>query len=717
MERIKKISADAVFVLQVLILFILVFESRIEVPAVLQAVGRMHPVLLHLPIGLLLVTVLLLFTKKYFEGKSVDELIAFLLHFTALTASLTTLMGLLLSLEGTFGQDQLWLHKWLGVVLSFLCWSLLLVRGNMVMLKSAGMAGVVILIFTGHYGANLTHGEDFVWAPLQEEEPRVTRVITDSTAMFTATVEPILESKCYGCHNKKKAKGNLILTSLETLRKGGKNGPLWESGNASHSLIVERLLLPIEHDEHMPPKDKAQLTADEIQFISMWIDAGADTEKKLIEFPESDTLMKLASAIIPRYQEVGGAEPQYTFRFASPEKIKQLSRPNRSVFQIAKNEPAIQADFYLRESFDKKYVDELEEVKEQLISLNLSKMPVQDSDLKALDKFKNLEVLNLNNTDIKGETFKELAKLPKLRSLSVSGTKVSTEALRDVAKCKSLKEIYVWNTAVTVKELEELRKDFPGIDWDSGYETDDSEVLKLNAPLLKNKTYVLNPGEKVVLKHSLPGTVIRYSLDGKDPDSVASPVYKDPLGVEDYAMIKTKAFKDGWLSSDVAEFFFFRRGFQPDSISLATKPDERFQGDGVKTLMDGEKGLPEFYRHPAWMAFRENDLVLDFSFEKNVPTVRNITLSFAHNNWHICLPPDEMQLWGGNDPEKLSLISKFDPGDLPKPGKARIEGVSMDVPASGFKYYRLVAKPTRKLSDGNPNKRTLWLMVDEVFIN
>lgn len=717
MERIKKISADAVFVLQVLILFILVFESRIEVPAVLQAVGRMHPVLLHLPIGLLLVTVLLLFTKKYFEGKSVDELIAFLLHFTALTASLTTLMGLLLSLEGTFGQDQLWLHKWLGVVLSFLCWSLLLVRGNMVMLKSAGMAGVVILIFTGHYGANLTHGEDFVWAPLQEEEPRVTRVITDSTAMFTATVEPILESKCYGCHNKKKAKGNLILTSLETLRKGGKNGPLWESGDASHSLIVERLLLPIEHDEHMPPKDKAQLTADEIQFISMWIDAGADTEKKLIEFPESDTLMKLASAIIPRYQEVGGVEPQYTFRFASPEKIKQLSRPNRSVFQIAKNEPAIQADFYLRESFDKKYVDELEEVKEQLISLNLSKMPVHDSDLKALDKFKNLEVLNLNNTDIKGETFKELAKLPKLRSLSVSGTKVSTEALRDVAKCKSLKEIYVWNTAVTVKELEELRKDFPGIDWDSGYETDDSEVLKLNAPLLKNKTYVLNPGEKVVLKHSLPGTVIRYSLDGKDPDSVASPVYKDPLGVEDYAMIKTKAFKDGWLSSDVAEFFFFRRGFQPDSISLATKPDERFQGDGVKTLMDGEKGLPDFYRHPAWMAFRENDLVLDFSFEKNVPTVRNITLSFAHNNWHICLPPDEMQLWGGNDPEKLSLISKFDPGDLPKPGKARIEGVSMDVPASGFKYYRLVAKPTRKLSDGNPNKRTLWLMVDEVFIN
>ncbi|MGC1240873.1 MAG: c-type cytochrome domain-containing protein [Chryseosolibacter sp.] len=717
MERFKKIIADTVFVVQILILFILLFESRIEVPIALQAFGRMHPVLLHLPIGLLLVTVLLLFTRRYFEGKSVDELVSFLLHFTALTASLTTLMGLLLSLEGTFGQDQLWLHKWLGVVLSFLCWSLLMVKNNMKVLKPVGMAGVVILIFTGHYGANLTHGEDFVWAPLQTEEPRVARVITDSTAMFTATVEPILESKCYGCHNKKKAKGNLILTSLENIRKGGKDGPLWESGDASHSLIVERLLLPADHDDHMPPKDKAQLTEDEIQFISMWIDAGADTEKRLNEFAETDTLMKLAATIIPMYQEVGGSEPQYTFRFASPEKIQQLSTPNRSVFQIAKNEPAIRADFYLRESFDKKYVEELAAVKEQLISLNLSKMPVQDADLRTLDKFKNLEVLNLNNTDVTGAGFKSLASLPKLRSVSVSGTKISATALRDIAGCKTLEEVFVWNTDVTARDLEALKKDFPGIRWDSGYKTDDTEILKLNAPLLKNKAPVLNPGEKVVFKHNLPGTLIRYSLDGTDPDSINSAVYKDPLEVKKFAVIKTKAFKDGWLSSDVAEFFFFRKGYRPDSISLATRPDEKFQGDGVKTLLDGEKGLPDFYRHPAWMAFSENDLVLDFSFEKDVPTIQNITLSFAHNNWYICLPPDEMQLWGGNDPRKLSLISKLNPGEMPRPGKARIEGLSMDVPASDYKYYKLVAKPTRNLRDGNEKKRTLLLMVDEVFIN
>ena len=717
MERLKRIIADTVFVFQIFIVFVLVFESRVSVPPLLQSFGRLHPLLLHLPIGLLLVTVILLFTRRYFEGKSLDELCAVLLHFTALTASITTLMGLFLSLEGSFGADQLRLHKWLGIALSFLCWGLLALKGNRKLLKPVGLVGVVLLIFTGHYGANLTHGEDFVLAPLQEEEPHVARVVTDSTAVFSATIEPIFESKCYGCHNARKAKGDLVLTSLETILKGGEDGKLWKPGDPAHSLLVERLLLPIEDEDHMPPKDKAQLSEDEISFISLWIEGGADEKKTLKELNPADTLAKLASLIIPRYQQTDEYAVQYSFRFASADKIQNLSRPNRSVFQIAKNEPAIQADFYLREMYDRKYLEELLDVKEQLISLNLSKMPVQDADLGIISRFQNLEVLNLNNTQLTGKGLKELTSLPKLRSLSLSGTQVSSTELRELAAMNGLQEVYIWNTPVSGNEVATLNKDFPGIRWDIGFIPDETEVLKLNPPLLKNKEQILDPEEKIVLKHNLPGTEIRYTLDGSDPDSVNSPVFKEGLAVERYTKIKAKAFKNGWLSSDVVEFFFFKKGFKPDSAKLATEPDERFQGEGTVTLLDEKAGLPDFYRHPAWMAFLKNDLVLNFSFEKKVPTVRNITLSYARNNWYVCLPPDEMQLWGGENPSALKLIGKLNPQETEKPGKARIEGLSMDVPPSNFKYYRLVAKPTKKHPDGKANKRTLWLMVDEVFIN
>lgn len=717
MERLKVFFSNTVFVIQFLIVFILLFENRVEVPLVLQAFGRLHPVLLHLPIGLLLVTVILLYARKYFEGKAMDELVSLLLHVTALSASLTTLMGLFLSLEGTFGADQLWLHKWLGITLSFLCWALLMVENNLKILKPLGLAGAVVLIFTGHYGANLTHGEDFVWAPLQTAPPRAARVITDSTALFTAAIDPILESKCYGCHNTKKAKGSLVLTSLEKIHEGGKSGPLWKPEDAANSLIVERLLLPIDHKEHMPPKDKAQLADDEISLISLWIELGADTQQTLSGLSEEDTLRKLAAGIMPRYLETEEPGPKYTFQFASSAKIEKLNLPNRTVFQIARNEPAVQADFFLRESYDTKYLEELREISDQLISLNLSGMPVGDDDLRIIEKFNNLEVLNLNGTAISEKGLKGLSALPRLRSLSLSGTDITIDGLRELAGSRSLREVYVWNTGVGPSDVESLSNEFPQITWHLGYVPDDNEVLKLNMPLVENKGHVLNADEKIRLKHNLPGTEVRFTLDGSDPDSINSPLYEGPQEMASYATVKAKAFKDGWRSSDIAEFFFFRKGYTPDSAVLLTSPDVRFEGEGVKTLLDGQKGLPDFYRHPAWIAFRENDLVLQFSFEKQTPTVRNITLSFAHNSFSVCLPPDEMELWGGDDPGKFKLIARQKFPKRPQPSKARIEGVSMDVPASGFKHYKLVAKPTRKLPDGNPKKRQLWLMVDEVFIN
>lgn len=717
MERLKKVIADGIFVIQILIVFILIFENRIVVPALLQSFGRLHPLLLHLPIGLLLVTVILLYSRRYFDGQAFDDFLSLLLHFTALTASLTTIMGLFLSLEGNFGSEQLWLHKWLGVALSFLCWALVSLRDNLSVLKPLGAVGVVVLIFTGHYGANLTHGEDFVWAPLEEEETPVARVITDSTTVFAATIEPVLESKCYGCHNEKKKKGNLVLTSLEDMMQGGETGALWKPGDPENSLLFERLMLPPDHEDHMPPKDKTQLTEDEINFISIWIEQGADTKKKLNELLAGDTLAKLADIIIPRYQQVAPVEARYSFRFASADRIQGLSRPNRTVVQIAQNEPAIQADFFLREAYEERHLEELLEIKEQLISLNLSKMPVDDGDLKTISKFSNLEILNLNNTGIKGSGLKDLSSLASLRSLSLSGTEISASALRDLKDLRSLREVYIWNTSVAISDVRALEKEFPAIRWEIGFIPDTTEVLKLNPPFLKNKTQILSRDEKVTLRHNLPGTAIRYSLDGSDPDSLRSPVYKEGVDIGNFASIKAKAFKEGWLSSDVTELFFFRKGYKPDSAKLSTKPDDRFPGEGVLTLLDDKQGLPDFYRHPAWIAFRDNDLVLEFSFEKQPPTVSNITLSFAHNNWHVCLPPDEMELWGGNDPVRLDLIKRLNPPEIPGPAKARIEGITMDVPPSNFKYYKFVAKPTRKLADGNPKKRTLWLMVDEVFIN
>src|SRR5688500_10460692 len=142
----------------------------------------------------------------------------------------------------------------MGVSLRLLCLILLALRKNKALLKPVLILGLVLLVLTRHFSANLTHGDNFVFAPLQKPYLKTTRVLTDSTTIFNATITPIFESKCFSCHSDQKAKGRLVLTSVEKMMKEGKNGKLWHPGDPTHSLLVKRLSLPLEHKEHMPPR-------------------------------------------------------------------------------------------------------------------------------------------------------------------------------------------------------------------------------------------------------------------------------------------------------------------------------------------------------------------------------------------------------------------------------------------------------------------------------
>lgn len=717
MELFRKIVAHAVIALQVLIAFVLFFEQRIEVPSLVQAFGRLHPLMLHLPIGLLLLTAVLIFVRKYFEGDSFSDLIGFLLHLTSFTASLSAFMGLLLSMEGGYNETDLGLHKWMGVSLSFLCWMLLGMKDNVRVLAPLMAASVVLLIFTGHYGANLTHGENFVLGPLQKEEIRE-RQLTDSTTLFAAAVEPILESKCYSCHNERKAKGKLILTSLAGIEKGGKNGDLWKAGDAANSLIMERLTLPLGSKEHMPPKDKAQLTDDEVLFISRWIRAGADTRTQLSAVPAIDTLKLLAAPIIARYYTEEATSPRYHFQFASQQKVQELSTPYRTVSQIARNEPALQVEFYLSGSFQKKHLEELSSVKDQLIAIDLSKMPVLDDDLKMLAKFDNLEKIILNNTAITGEGLKHLLKLEHLRSVSLSGTKVTAESLKTLSSNSNIKEVYLWNTPVTDNEMAGLRQTYKQINWDTGYRPDEKERLRLSAPYLRNDAQVLKQDEPVRLKHNLPGAEIRYTTDGSDADSLKSYTYKDPLPITSYTVIKTKAYKERWLSSKQVEYVFFKAGVKPSRAELLTKPDSKYPGEGASTLIDNKKGMPDFYRDPTWMAFRNEPLEAVFFFEGDVPKLTNITLSYARNIGSMCMPPATFEVWAGSGLKDLKLLRKITPAQPTVYVPTRIEGAAINIPASAFACYKIIARPLSKLPEfRNAKNEKGWLMVDEVFFN
>lgn len=712
MEVAKKIMANAAFAIIVLLTFLLFFEQRLELPPLLQAFGRMHPLLLHLPIGLLLLTALLVFLRRFFESASFDSLISFLLHLAVLTASLTALMGLFLSREGGYNEQELMLHKWFGVATCYAGAGLLLVQRRILAFKILLIVSVLILTVAGHYGAMMTHGENFVLGPLQANE--TVAGIAEDASPFEAAIQPLFERKCVSCHNETKAKGRLILTSIDHVMKGGKNGELWNVNDVDNSLLLKRLLLPLEDKKHMPPKDKPQLTADELNFVLLWLKNGAETERKLSDFPQTDSLKMLAVKLVAENQKPVETS-KYQFDFIDAEKITALNNPYRSVFQIAQNEPALQADFFVRQAFDKENLKELNSVKEQLVNISLAKMPLTDDDIKLLLPFKNLEVLNLNNTDITGKSLSDLQELEHLHSLSLAGTKVTAQSMEAFKSFKNLKKVFIWNTTISKAEAEALRTTYPNILWETGYVPNEREVLQLTNPLMVNEQ-VLKAGANIVLKASLPGTIIRYTTDGSKPDSVSGMIYEKPITPAAYQVIKAMAVKDGWKHSNLAEFVVFNEGYKPSRAELLTKSHERYQGEGAQTLIDGKKGAPDFFRDPTWIAFREGPMEAVFYFD-NTPAIQSITISFSKNPGAMTMPPETVEVWGGEDAEHLTLLQKVKPVQPTDYSNSRIEGVEIKFPVAKCKCYKIIAKPLAKLPAFRESKEKGWLMVDEVFFN
>ncbi|HZY80415.1 MAG TPA: FN3 associated domain-containing protein [Cyclobacteriaceae bacterium] len=710
MSKFQKVVGNILFGLNALLLFFLLFDSRMEYPAWVQSVGRMHPLLLHLPIGGVLFVFVLLFFKNKFQ-----DIINGVLGLSAVLAAVTAIMGIVLSKEGGYNEDTLNAHRLSGAILSFVLAATYFVSTNRKVLNITTGVSFVLLLVAGHYGSVLTHGDDFVFGPLiSSEEHKI--VVTDSTSLFAAAIKPVFDTKCTSCHNDKKSKGGLVLSTREGIAKGGEHKPLLTPSSPHGSLLMKRILLPEEHEDHMPPKGKAQLSASEVQLLFQWILSGADTAKAWTRYSPSDSVRKLAEQVI-RTNSKTSMGPHYTFEAASEETIERLNDPYLTVRPVALGEPALAATFFIKNEYKPSKLQALSAINQQLVELNLSKMPVTDEDCEVIRKFDNLEKLNLNFSSITEKGLQTLSSLPELRSLSIAGTSIKDlNALKDF---KKLKEVFIWNTPAIFVD-----GDFPQLVFNTGFIPDEKEKLRLTPPIPSSDKTLLDKDEPIVLTHKLPGTVIRYTTDGSDPDSTSAKVYDAPFTIDGYTIVKTRACKDGWFCSPVGTFILYTKGVHPLETKLFTQPNKDYKGEGPATLSNDKKGFTDDHRDIAWIGFRENPMSAGFKFEKGAD-IKNITLSFDHNTYGWLFPPAKVEIWGGTDEAHLSLIKQLKP-EQPKGLQAtRNEAlvIPLEKEARGFETYKIVAWPLPELPKWHPSNnpktkdKRAWLFVDEIIFS
>lgn len=716
MQRTRNIIFNICFTVNCLLVFFLIFQSRIEIPSWLQVMGRMHTLLLHFPVTLLVLYIFwtLFIDKKNNANELIKSIGNWLLLVSAFTAAFTALMGLFLSKEDGYDADALQWHKWSGVSIAIITslWYAYKekIKKSNGLNTSVAVISLAAIIFTGHQGAEISHGQNYLLAPVLPEKQEQ-KVLMENAIVYANMVQPILKTKCYSCHNTSKAKGQLVMETEELLLKGGKNGKLWDSTAADYGLLLSRLHLPVDAKKHMPPTGKPQLTEQETQILYSWIKSGANFKTKVLDLAVTDTLRLIANAIFNTIET-----DDYDFAAADAKKVKNLNTNYRNVAPLAKESPALGAEFFSAQSYLPEQLKELLTVKEQVVSLSLNKMPVKDEELKTISQFSNLRKLNLSFTNITGTTLNELSKLKELRQLSLSGTTIKKDDILKLSSLKKLSYLFIWNTALTETDIAALKNTIKDIAFEKGFKGD-TTILKLNAPILLNEEQIINTPIALKLKHYINGVSIRYTLDGTEPDSITSKEYSNDIKLTKNTTVKAKAFKKGWISSVVMEGYFFSSKYKPDSVVNLLPADEQYKGDGAITLIDLVKGEANNFKSGKWLGYKKNKMESLLLFNAPV-NVTSVTLSALIDIGGYIMPPVSVEVWGGNQASHLKLLGRVTPEQPTVIQPGYLKAFELSFTPITVKYLKIVAVPVSKLPAWHPGKGDKgWVFADEVFVN
>lgn len=705
-----------IFGFNTLIIFLTIFESQLQIPQWLQVLGRMHPLLLHFPIVLLLLASLLEFFR--FQSENTKTLFYQLLSsyvFVAgiLFTGITVLMGLILSIEEGYEGETLDYHKWFALGTLLLASILFKLRDfkwySVLHARIGSIILILSLVIAGHFGAVLTHGENFVLEPINQTEI----VPLEQAKVYDHVIQPIFQEKCVSCHSDQKLKGNLKLTDEKSILKGGKSGKFIVAGFPNLSLLLQRVHLPSGDKKHMPPSGKPQLTEQEMQILYLWIKDQASFTKKVTDLKPTDSLRILTAA---RFQPAESTEEEFEFDHADDKTIQKLNTFYRVVGPVSQGSAALNVSFFGKSGFNTKSIDELSPIEDQIIVLSLSKMPVKDSDLKKIAKFTSIRNLDLNFTDITGVGLKELMSLKALRTLSLSGTAITFQQLKPLLALKNLDELTIWNTKLSENELNQLNKLNQRVRIISGFKDDGKTLVKLSPPSLKNKSRVFIGEGLVDLTHPRQGVNIRYTLDGTDPDSIKSPLFKSGLKIKDNSIIKARAYKNGWISSEISNYGFLKTSLMPNKIKLVLDPNEYHKAAGANSLIDGQLGDYDSNNNN-WLGFKENNLEIILEF-REVSKVQNIGLNTLISANGAYFPPTSIQVFGAINPGQWNLLTTTNSIMPKKDSPNEIKALYVNFKPQTVKYLKIIAKPVRKLPMWHPSKgQAGLLLVDELLIN
>jgi mono/diheme cytochrome c family protein len=260
----------------------------------------------------------------------------------------------------------------------------------------------------------------------------------------------VFKNHCYNCHGATKQKGGLRLDREGDAFAGGDAGPISiVPRDVEGSLVVERMRLPRDDDDAMPPESKPAVAVAELEAVVAWIQAGAVWPDARARAKQSSTYIEVvdeAAEVLIAQMNATGAKAEYNswddrrirvdLSFTDADKLEaaiaQLGAFGDQVFWLDAGGLVLPDTFY----------GQLIKLK-NLERLFLNGTNVKDVDLEAVATLKKLMYLNLFNTEVTNQGSDKLKSLPSLQRVFLGDTQVSKDGAKRLAESReSLSVVY-----------------------------------------------------------------------------------------------------------------------------------------------------------------------------------------------------------------------------------------------------------------------------------
>ncbi|MDB6169432.1 MAG: ribonuclease inhibitor [Verrucomicrobia bacterium] len=438
--------------------------------------GRFHPVVLHFPIVLLLLAGCLEILQ--IAGRGRWEFPVTLVLFLGATGAVTAMaLGWLLMRADAVTGGLIEAHERDGIIVAVLAVVTLSARlladaRRTPLPRWAGRALLavtgVMLFRTSHEGARVTHGEEYLeeHAPWFKPKPKTVFAFPLSRPvlqwdLYAHVVTPILQARCYECHAARKAKGGLLLDSWANVQRGGKTGGAVVPAKPDESLLFQRINLPFEHHDHMPPRRKSQLSAEEMALLRRWILLGAPAQGTLGSLHLDNRLVTVVGQLPGLLLDKNAVVPDASDEEPDPAAVAKLRGDLAGVVaemqarypQVVAYESRQSGDLEMNaavagKSFGDADLAAVGRVAGRIVWADFSGTAITDRSAAVVAAMKRLRVLRLGRTAVTDLMAPALGKLAHLESLNLFGTAVTPALLPAIAPINSLRRVYVGETRI-----------------------------------------------------------------------------------------------------------------------------------------------------------------------------------------------------------------------------------------------------------------------------